>query len=75
MHGPFKPGDIVGIDHKGRQFLAFYEEEVDKFTVKVTPIEHNVTWFHIPKREVVTLWRFTRGKWATVKPRGGVELK
>lgn len=74
MHGPFKPGDIVGVDHKGRQFLAFFEEEANRTDLKVRPIHHNITYFQVPKREVVSLWRFSRGKWATVKPSGGIRL-
>lgn len=74
MHGPFKQGDIVGIDHKGRQFLAFYQEEVNRNDIRVQPIHHNITYFQVGKREVVSLWRFTRGKWAEVKPTGGIKL-
>ena len=69
MHGPFKPGDIVGVNHKGREYLAFYVSEVNRNEIRVQPIHHNITWFQVSKREVKALWRFTRGEWAQVPSR------
>ena len=72
MQGPFKRGDIVGVDHKGRQFLMMIEEDLPKSReVRGDPITPNITYFVVPKREIKTKWTHSKGPVPVLKKGGG----
>jgi hypothetical protein len=72
MQGPFRENDIVGVTHLGRDFLAIVTDEQTKAELTVKPLAKNVTYYHIPKRDVTAIWRFARGRKPYVKRSGGV---
>lgn len=75
MTGPFRPGDILGIDIRGRQFLALYEAETEDGDLSVKPLAPNISYYTVRTRDVVTLWRKSKGKTPTVVNGGrGVRL-
>lgn len=55
-----KPGDIVLVDKKGRRFHAVITAK-DK-TLRVMPIERNISYREATAREVKGLWRKSRQK-------------
>lgn len=78
MVGPFRNGDIVGVVHQGREFMAMVDREATPqehkaqgedvtWDLKVVPLTKNVTHFHILRRSVRTHWR--RGRGATPRVR------
>lgn len=71
MHGPFNHGDIVGVNHLGREFFALVEEDDGQAELDVRPITHGITYFHISKRDVKSIHRFSRGTLPTIKNSGG----
>lgn len=71
MTGPFPVNDIVGVDHKGRQFLAVVEGE-DGRDLLIKPVSKNVTYFRVPKAEVHTHWRMRKGKTPVFRGNGGI---
>lgn len=72
MSGPFRNGDIVGIDHLGRGFLAVVTGE-EGANLKVEPIPANVTYFTVSKRDVKSHWpRRKAGRIAEFKHNGGL---
>lgn len=57
-----KGGDVVRVNKKGRTFHALVETATQerkggKITYHITPIEHNVTYFHADGREIKVVWR------------------
>lgn len=60
MTGPFRVNDIVGVEHLGRGFLAIITGE-DGANLEVQPLPKNVTYYHIPKSHVKTMWRLSKG--------------
>jgi hypothetical protein len=68
--GPYRKGDIVGLDVKGRQFFARIEEEQGQ-ELKVKPITYNITYFTVKKRDVKAIWRFSKGSQPFIKDRSG----
>lgn len=72
MSGPFRNGDIVGVSHLGRDFMATVEGE-DGQTLFVHPIPANITYFTVSKREVKSHWPFRKGsRVPLVKHNGGL---
>ena len=71
MHGPFNHGDIVGVNHKGREFFAMVEDDPGKSDLEVRPITHGITYFTVSKREVKSIHRFSRGQLPLIKNSGG----
>jgi hypothetical protein len=62
MQGPLNPGDIVAVNHLGREFLGVVKTETVTGAVEVHPIPVNVTYYTVGKREITARWKFTKGK-------------
>jgi hypothetical protein len=58
-------GDIVEIDRKGRRFHALVDgieqRESGRFDLMVTPLDRRSTWRSATVREVVAVWRRSKG--------------
>lgn len=74
VSGPFRVNDIVGVDHKGRQFLAVVtgEDPESQRGLIVSPIPKNVTYYHIPKSDVKSHFPLRRGKTPVFRGNGGI---
>ena len=73
MQGPFRAGDIVGADRKGRHFLALVVSET-KSELHVQPLRDNDTYYTVSKRDVKGLWRHSKGVFANKTPNGPLVL-
>ena len=58
--GGVNPGDIVLADVKGRRFYAIVTGRHER-ALEVEPIDHRVTYRRVKAREVVGVWRKSRG--------------
>jgi hypothetical protein len=69
--GPYREGDLVGVNHLGRQFLAVVVSEKGQ-ELSIRPVPKNVTYFHIPKRDVRTIYRLAKGASPVFTQNGGI---
>ncbi|MFZ0381742.1 MAG: hypothetical protein WCD11_18360 [Solirubrobacteraceae bacterium] len=58
--GAVRPGDIVLADHKGRRFYAIVIARCER-ELEVEPIDRRVTYRRVKAREVLGIWRKSRG--------------
>lgn len=73
----YRHGDIVAVDHKGRQFMAQVSDEQpdNAQLLMVKPLGPNITYFTISRRDVKGLWRRSKGAvLPKVTSRGGVRF-
>lgn len=73
MTGPYSPGMIVGISHKGRDFMALVEQ-VDGQELTVKPLMKNINYYHVSVRDVKVIYRKTRGQEPYVREGGMVSF-
>lgn len=47
-----RAGDTVECVVRGFYFLARFEHECDDGTVRITPLKHNLSFYHVSKRDM-----------------------